>query len=174
MTRETTIDLSDGTEEIAEEIEQLDDDIEHLKQTVKEEYDSHLDVPQKVQDRWQQLQEKRKNLIGQQNKISEAIEDWGGSEITITELTGQQLAAVQDQINRGASQREGLKGQSMNGARVVGFLQESVVNSPSNAPNDPGEWPWMVMLYVFEKVDNFNTVGETDFQQTTLKDAMTN
>lgn len=174
---ETIIDLEEGVEELNEEIVEMEQAQRELKEVLQEEYGGYHEIPPTVEQKWEQLQERHKNLIGQRNVLERVTgdgeESWGGSEIQIGELTGGQLASIQDGVDAATGQmRQGMGGQDMNGARVIAFLQEGVLNAPPNAPDNPRDWPWLLMLWTFEKLNNFNTVGDTDFQTTSLREAM--
>lgn len=202
--RSETVDLEDGIAETEENIAELEEQRDELVERLKEEYGDFADVPQKLAQKYEQYEEGRKNLIGRVNAIVADVLLFGGmteddiddlrseyegglrgyyreegpnvgpSEFSITEITGGQLAEVQDTVNARASSEALASGdaQDMNGTRVVATLRAAVEQSPAGAPEDPADYRWQVMLYLFEQVNSLNTVGDTDFRTTSLQQAM--
>lgn len=202
--RRETIDLEDAIPETEEDVRRVRDAQQELLDKIDEEYDDFSEVPAKFQKKHQQLEEQRKELVGRISavvadvltfdghgdddikQLQEQYEDglWGyyreegpgvgPSEFTISELTGGQLAEVQDEVSARASADALASGnaQDMNGTRVIATLRASVDSHPAGAPEDPAELRWKVMLYLFEQVSDLNAVGSTDFRTTSLRQAM--
>lgn len=202
--RRETVNLERAIPETEGDIEKVEAARDELVSKVSEKYDDFSEVPGELRQKHQQLEEQRKELVGRINavvadvlsfdghgdeeikELQEQHEDglWGyyreegpgigPSEFTITELTGGQLAEVQDEVSARASADALSSGdpQDMNGTRVIATLRASVESSPAGSPGDPAELRWKVMLYLFERVSDLNAVGSTDFRTTSLRQAM--
>lgn len=201
--RRETVDIESGIEEAEDDMQDVVEARDELVNLLNNEYDGFQDVPNKYQQKYEQYEQQRKNLLGQINSIVQFILDcdgWsedeieelrsehgslyeyykqegpniGPSEFVISEMTGGQLAEVQDTVNARANSDNLASGdaQDMNGTRVVASLRKAVEQAPPGAPDDPADYQWQVMTYLFEKVNNLNTVGDADFQTTSLRQAM--
>jgi hypothetical protein len=168
---EKTIDLDDGLNALDDDIDHVEDAQDELLDVIDDEYDGYHAVPAEVERKWEALEDQKQSIEGQQNALQRVIDEWDGAEFVIQELSGGQLVAIQDEVNSAAA-ADGMDMDGLDGARVVAMLQKSIVQAPPGAPDNPRDYPWAVMLYLFEKVNAFNTTGDTDFQSTSLRDAM--
>jgi len=198
-----TVDLENGIAETEDDMEQIVEARDELVRILNENYESFQDVPSKRVEKYEQYEQQRKQLLGRINSIvafilscdgwdEDEIDDLrdehgslyayyqeegpniGPSEFVISEMTGGELAEVQDEVNARANADGLVSGdaQDMNGTRVIASLRKAVEQAPPGAPDDPADYQWQVMTYLFEKVNNLNTVGDTDFQTTSLRQAM--
>lgn len=198
-----TVDLENGIAETEDDMEQVVEARDELVSLLDDEYESFQDVPGDYVQKYEQYEQQRKQFLGRINSIvafilscdgwdDDEIDDLrdehgslyeyyeeegpniGPSEFVISEMTGGQLAEVQDEVNARANADGLVSGdaQDMNGTRVIASLRKAVEKAPPGAPDDPADYQWQVMTYLFEKVNNLNTVGDTDFQTTSLRQAM--
>lgn len=186
--RQTTIDLKEEAQEIREQkLPAVEDAQDELIQQIEEEYGSYDDVPDSEDQAFDQLEEKRIELEGQAEALERVVEEWDGGEFVVEELTTGALAEIQDNVSEKSFDFDPEKGEMEGGTPKQGFgmvetLRKSIVRQPPGAPTrenefgetvpEPANYPHQVGMFLFERVNNFNTVGDTDLGNSSLKERM--
>lgn len=188
MANSTTIDVEEEAREIREEkLPAVEEAQEELISELKEEYGDYSSVPAEEEAAFEKLEEKRVELEGRADVLERTVEEYNGGEYVIRELTTGALAAIQDEVSEASfefdpetQQVEG--GTPKSGYGMVETLSRSIVQQPDGAPTrtgpkgaeqpDPREYPHQLGLFLFDKVNAFNTVGEADMGNSSLRERM--
>lgn len=186
--RTTTIDLADEVDKIRDEkIKEIEKAQENLIKEFEEEYGSYSDVPSEEEGAFNRLEEERQELLGTAKALENAIEEWGGGEFVISELDTGSIARIQDRVSEKSFQFDPEQGQLKEGTPKQGFgmvetMRVAIQKQPEGAPIKrdnkgnpqiaPGQYPHQVGLYLFEKINNYNTVGDVDLGNSSLRERM--
>lgn len=186
--RQTTIDLKEEVQELrGEKLPAVNDAQDELVDKIEEEYESYSTVPEEEDRAFETLEEKRIELEGQADALERVVDEWDGGEFVIQELTTGALAEIQDSVSEASFDFNPEKGEMEGGTPKQGFgmvetLRKSIVRQPPKAPTrenefgetvpEPANYPHQVGMYLFERVNNFNTVGDTDLGNSSLKERM--
>lgn len=115
------------------------------------------------------------------------VQDLGSSEFVVQELSTGQLADIQDRVSEKSFEFDPQEGKMVSGTPKQGYgmvetLREAVVRQPDGAPTrtddlghdlpEPAEYPNQVGMFLFEKVNSLNTVGDTDLGNSSLRERM--
>ncbi|UBF23109.1 tail assembly chaperone [Haloarcula virus HCTV-16] len=176
--QQTTIDLREEARKIREEkLPSVEDAQDELVAQIEEEYESYNDVPESEDQAFEKLEEKRIELEGQAESLERVVEEWDGGEFIVRELTTGALAEIQDSVSEKSFEFDPERGEMKGGTPKQGFgmvetLRKSIVRQPPGAPTrenefgeevpEPANYPHKIGLFIFEQVNSFNTVGETD------------
>lgn len=169
MTRHTIIDVEDdGIESLQEKVDRLQSEMDDIAEEANDEYETWADVPESLEQSYDRAQTQVDNVRGRLRALEEAVDRWDGTEFEVSELTGGQLAAIGDEV---ATQTDGPAGDVKGGYKVE-LLRYAVESTPDGAQPDPAELQWQVMEWLFERVNEFNTLGEADtgFTDSSLKE----
>jgi len=187
--RRETIDLEEEAREIREEqVAEIEEAEDELVERLEEEYDGFSDVPDRFKKTYEQFEEQLVELRGRAQALENAAEEWGDGVFVISELTTGQVATIQDRVSEESFDFDPEAGEMVDGTPKQGYgmvetLRQAVVEQPSGAPTssnpktgrdepEPAEYPSQVGMYLFEKVNNLNTVGDTDLGNSSLRDRM--
>lgn len=186
--RQTTIDLEDEIAEIRQDkLPAVEDAQDELIEQFEQEYGDYAEVPDEEEAAFDKLEEKRVDLQGTAQALERVVDEWGGSEFTITELSMGAVADVQDKVSAASFSFDHEEGEFEEGVPKQGYgmietLRQAVVDQPSGAPTltdefgnrqpDPADYPHEVGMFLFEKVNAFNTVGDTDLGNSSLRERM--
>lgn len=177
-----TVDFTERVEEIRDEklpevVEARDECLEEIT----EQFDDFASVPDEYRQTYEEYEERRVELEGQANTLERAVEEYGGSEWQISELTGGQVARIEDEVNEQSYDvdvRTGdVKGTPKAGYGRILTVELGVESAPPDAPTKGGhvdarELPHGVVIYLFDRINALNTVGDTNLQTTSLREAM--
>lgn len=108
------------------------------------------------------------------------------SVITVRELTYGQVQRVRDDMMEESFnvdiQNEDIEGSPRSGFYQIELLKEAIIDWPEYAPvssrrgkvekPSPADYPVPVSEWVYEKVDNFNTIGEAEMGNSSLEEAL--
>lgn len=170
MSVERTYDLRDRAEEIrAEELPEVEESIDDLVAAAAEEYGEWYKVPAAVRSTYETLEGRKVELEGQADAIERVVEEWGGGEHVIGELTAGQLARVRDEISGAAVGAEVDPGE---GAAQIRIVEEALIGRPSGAPEEVAEYPSSVVEPLFAAVNAVNTVGDVSMGNLSLRERM--
>lgn len=188
--RKQTIDLEDEVEEIrTERIPSIEEARDELVAKLSEEFEEYSEVPKEYRQTYDEFEEQLVELQGKAQALEQAVEDWGDGVFVTSQLTTGQLASIQDAVSEKSFEFDPQRGEMVNGSPKQGFgmvetLREAIIQAPDGAPSretefgreepEPAEYPHQVGLYLFEKVNNFNTVGESDLGNSSLREQMNN
>lgn len=186
-----TLDLNDRIEEIEERLETIEEEKERIKTEVRQhrQEDETDEIPNDLEDEWEDLDKEEVELRGDRKKFAEVVEEWGGSEIVIEELSFGQLQAVSDDMMDKSFEvdvdRGDVEGTPQQGFYRIRLLEQAISRQPSGAPTQtivergqekevpsPGDYPIALGEWLFEKIDAFNTTGDTEMGNSSLKEAM--
>lgn len=169
MTRTTAVSMLDRVQEIREEeIAPRQDLLDELREEVQGQYDKPWEIPSDLEQRYSQLKEAIKNLRGEANTLEHYAEEWGGDDFVIRELTVGSVGLIQDDV----AEASGVDFQG-NGTPKQGFarqrtLEVALKDSPAGAP-EPEDFPDAVGDWLFDVVNEFNTTGEVDLGNSSLR-----
>lgn len=186
--RRETIDLEREAEQIRDgqiaEIEETQDD---LVAKLNEEYEDFSEVPTSKRQAFDELEARKNDLEGEAQALERAAEQWGDGVFVVQELTTGQLATIQDRVSEKSFDFDldtgDAEGTPKSGYGMVETLGQAIVEAPDGAPTrsnphgpgevpDPAEYPHQVGLFLFEKVNEFNAMGETDLGNSSLRERM--
>ena len=116
----------------------------------------------------------------------ESLHELGDSVFKLAELSTGGLAAVQDEVAEKSFDFDPERGEVTGGTPKSGYgmvetLRRTVEEQPDGAPVKqqgpgkypaPSEYPHQVGLFLFEKVNNLNTVGDTDLGNSSLREKL--
>ncbi len=184
-----TVDILEEAEKIREkEINELKKAQDNLVEEIKQDYDSFEEVPEVDQQAYDSLEAQITEARGVVQKLEEIAEEYDGSEFVIEELSTGALASIQDEVSEKSFDYDVERGEISGGTPKQGYgmvetLRHSIVKQPHNAPTtkdargrdviDPGGYPHQLGIFLFDKINNMNTVGETDLGNSSLRDRMT-
>lgn len=195
-TTTTTIDLQDRIDEIQQELQELRDVIGRHESLAEEDvgeqsaaqllediyadtsYETAVNVEElESQGRpreyilnrdYDDLKKDEREWEKKREDVQSCIDEWGGSEITISEFDAGR------QATRNKEFMQDLQNQGINDARVgidslqLRTVQVGVVEAPPETPAKPQEWPPHVAEWVYERIDNLNTYGEESIEDFTV------
>lgn len=181
-----TVDMEDRIEELQDRLDEIEDEQEEVKQKAIAQQDEEGELPSELEDEWDELEAERVEKEGELDKFQETTEAWGGSEFTIEELTFGQLQAINDEMMEESFdvdvQRQSVEGTPKQGFYQIQTLREAIISQPAEAPTRkddfgkdapaPGDYPVAVGEWLFEKVNAFNTTGEAEMGNSSLKEAI--
>lgn len=183
-TRTKAIDFEDRVDELRDEkipeVEQARDD---CLAEIDEKFDSFAEVTDEYRQTYNEYEERLVELRGEADALERAVDDYGGSEWQISELTGGEVARIEDEVNAESYDvdvRTGdIEGTPKSGYGRLLTVELGVESAPPEAPTkgsgavDAGELSNKVVMYLFDKINALNTVGDTNLQTTSLREAMT-
>lgn len=178
--RRTTIDLEQSIEKLQEDIEEIEKTQEEFKDFLNDEYNSPEKVPNDIEQKWESYEDEKKTLTGMRHSLNlisgnvrgEEDESWGGKKFVIQELSGKQLAAVEDAVDTAAGKIKGASGEDLNSATNIDVVNHSIVEAPPEAPDNAGDYPAKILAFLFREINEFNTLGGADFQKTSIREVM--
>lgn len=187
--RQTTIDLQDEIEAIrGEKLPAVEEGIVELIEEFEEEYESYSSVPAAEERAYEKLEEKRIELKGRAEALERVVDEWNGSEFVVEELTTGNLASIQDSVAEASFDFDPQEGEMTGGVPRQGYgmvetLRHSIVRAPPGAPStidpatgnenpEPADYPQQVGMFLFERINSFNTVGDTDLGNSSLRERM--
>lgn len=191
MTQTHLVDLQDHADELQAEIRELQTIIDRHESIAEEgvaddataadileriyadtSYESDVDLDE-LSDRSRQfvldldydrVRKEHRELANDRDTITSKVDDWGGSEFTVTEFTAGREATrnkewMQDLMNEDIQDpRAGIDSFQLR------TIQVGVVSSPPETPDKPQQWPPIIAEYVYEHINNLNTYGEADIE----------
>jgi len=186
--RTITVDLKDEARKIrTEQVQKVEEAQEDLIQKLREEFEDYEDVPREYEQRYDRLTEREVDLRGRADALDRAVEEWDGGEFVLTELTTGQIADIQDSVSEKSFDFDPESGEVVDGNPKEGYgmvetLRQCIKQQPGGAPTrkddlgqevpDPAEYPNQVGLFLFEKANVLNTVGEADLGNSSLRERM--
>lgn len=169
-----TIDLEERVEEIDEELEDIEERQEEIIQKSIDADENNEEFDDSLEEEFDDLEGDRVELEGEKQTLSTAIESWGGAIFGIEELTFGQVQRISDEVLEESFefnvQSQDMTGTPKEGYYQIEILRAAVVDTPSRAPSDPAEYPTTIGEYLFEKVNAFNTVGDTEMGNSSLEE----
>lgn len=176
MTITKTIDLAERVEEITKELEDISQEQGDIVEEAIEAESNGEDVPGEVEERFDELETDRVELEGKQSTFNRVLDEWGDGVFEISELSYGQVQSISDDVLEKSFDvdmaSKSMKGSPKQGYYQIAILKQAIVESPDNAPKDPAEYPQLIGEYLFEKVNAFNTVGDTEMGNMSLEDRM--
>lgn len=185
-----TIDLQDRVEQLNNEIQEYAQDIEELEQRaseVKQEEGADSEEFEDLEDDFEETITEKKLAERELNVFEDTINEWGGSEVIIEELTFGEVQEVKDlTIDESFDvdvQRESVEGSPKEGFYQIIFIKKSIVKGPGGMPTqresvhgrseevaDPSAFQDSVGEWLFEVIDNINTFGDSELGNTSLEE----
>lgn len=184
-----TIDLEQEARRIREkQIKELDSAMDEMVEKFLQKHGDFENVPRRKREAYEKLEEEKTDLKAQADAMEEAVEEWGDGTFVISTLTLGQVAKVQDRVSEAsfefdAEQGEITGGVPREGLGMVEAIREAITHSPEGSPmtTDPetgeevpyvDEYHHQVGMFLFEKINEFNTIGEGDMGNTSLRERM--
>lgn len=173
--RQTTRDLYAAAEEIrADELPEVKQEREQLKQRAIEEYGTPEEAPMELHQQFQQLTQQIRELAGTADTYEHYADEWSdGTDCTFTleEFNGDEYAQVIDAVSaEAARQRE--DGTIPEGFGQVKALEYGVTDKPPGAPADPGMWPAPIVTELYDALESITAPPEVDLGNESLASAM--
>lgn len=185
---EHTVDVLDRVEELREQADQIEETQDELVERLKEDFDGFEDVPQKFQESYEEFEEEIVSKRGKADLFEKVVDEYGGSEWTLTTVTLGQLGKIQDQVSDASFDFDVERGEVSGGMPKQGYgrnltLEECIVEQPPDAPTtkdprtgqevpEPEEYPSELGLWLFEKANAINTTGDIDMGNSSLQERM--
>lgn len=185
--RTTTVDLAEDLADAQEQLDKLEEAEEELLADFEQQYGGPEDVPDDEEKRWETLDEKMVEKRSEIHALERAIEDWGGSEFVIQELTYGAVAEIQDAVAEASFEFDAEEGEVEDGVPKSGYgkletMRRSIVQQPPDAPTttdamgnpvpEPANYPSTIGEHLFDAINAFNSMGETDLGNSSLEDRM--
>jgi hypothetical protein len=169
---ETTVDLAAKAEELRERAEEVREQRDELVAEAREEYGDADDAPERLHERYDELSERMKDLLGTADTYQRCVDEWGGGEFDLVELNTDEFAAVLDAVSAEAAQQRREDGDLPDGYGRVKSLEYGVESKPPGAPASPGEWPPAVSNELWAELNDLSTPSEVDLGNGSLAAAM--
>ena len=147
---EITIDLQDRLDELDDELDSVKEDAQDIDRDSEE-----------GEMEFEELSGYYDELQYAKDEIEECIGEWEGSEFDIKKLSWGQTQQVDDLV-RSETIKDGDDPRAKMGAYKLHLTRVAVCSTPPEAPSNPSEWPSPVGEYVYERVDQFNTRGDSE------------
>lgn len=142
-------------------------------------------LPHEMEKEWSQLEDKRMTLEGEQKALERCVEEYGGAEFTLQELSYGDFNAVNDFVMEQSVEadylKEEVKGTPKEGLYKTEVLRYSVISWPPEAPTTKdggkewagvGAYPRQLGDFLFETANALNTTGEMEMGNSSLKEAL--
>lgn len=176
------LDLEERLEAKRAAIEDIEDVQEELIEEIEEKYGSYGEAPETYDDKFDELEENRVELKGEVNALEDTLDGRDDTVFVMKQLSGGAVADIQDRVNEKSFDFD-IETQTADGVPKAGYgeilwVRKSVVQSPDwveDSPdyeNDPANLPWKVFNVVSEAVNNYNTVGDADLGNSSLRERM--
>lgn len=185
--RSKQIDLWDSLEDIRgdleSEIDEIEADQQELIDSIEAEY-GDLDAfeaedpegARSVETTFDEFEEERIELRQQVNaleqKVEQVEEDWGGTNLTVSELNVEQAGKIQDMTGHKVS--EGVEDvfEAAEGAAMTQLLRMCVDDGPAGAPADPGKYPAMIGTLIQKPIAHLSGMVSEDLGKSSLRERM--
>lgn len=171
-----TLDLEERVEELEEELEEVSERQDEIVEESIEAEKMGNEVDEELEEEFDDLESDRLEFEGELNTLKRTVDAWDGGKFEIQELTFGQVQRISDEVLEESFDVD-MQSQNMTGAPKEGYyqiaiLREAILESPNGAPSDPADYPTAVGEYLFEKVNAFNTVGDTEMGNSSLEERM--
>lgn len=167
-----TIDLADRVEEVTEELEEIEERQEEIIEKSIEAEENGESVDASLEQEFDELENERVELEGERQTLDTTVDSWGSGQFEVQELTFGQVQRISDEVLEESFefnvQSQDMTGTPKEGYYQIEILRAAVVDTPAQAPDDPAEYPTTIGEYLFEKVNAFNTVGDTEMGNSSL------
>lgn len=164
--RTKTIDLLDIVEEYeSEKIVEIEDLQDEILELAEEEYGEYMEVPSKIEGKWETLEEQKGEIRGQVEMVREELVDWTEtysleelstedgyewgevewdrvpSQFTISQLNAATFAEIEDKVSEQSYEMD-FQAQKVEGVPKSGYgriltCEKSIVNAPEGSPHFP-------------------------------------
>lgn len=154
--------VGDGIDESRERIGEIEEARAELEAFSEENYDHEALRPERLQTQIDAYDDEIESMEGRINVFERVIDEWGDDDPTfeIRMLRGNELAQLQD---------VGVGEGGVGGEASIDVLRRTVEAGPESAPTDengdpaPGEYPWPVTVWLFQKINSLNGTGDPNF-----------
>lgn len=204
-----TVSIRGEVETLLEErIPSLESSQEELVAEAEAEYDTFANTPPEYEQTYDKLEEQKVEARGRANALArfiaevvygidtdkhgvteaeailelEPLPDDAEAEFVISELTGGQLALVEDDVAEESfevdMESEEVSGTPRSGYGRVLTCKHGIEEWPDECPTDKqgrcavDEFSHRVQDYLYDRINNLNTVGDTDLGNSSLRAAM--
>lgn len=168
------IDLEERVEDINEELSEIEDRQEEIIEKSIEADENDEEFDDELEGEFDDLEGDRVELEGERETLNTAIDSWDGGVFGIEELTFGQVQRISDEVLEESFefnvQSQDMTGTPKEGYYQIEILRAAVVDTPPEAPSDPAEYPTSIGEHLFEKVNAFNTVGDTEMGNSSLEE----
>lgn len=187
--RQITVNMAEEVNRIRDErLPEIEQGKQDLVEQFEEEYESYKEVPSEEEAAFDKLEEKRIELEGRAETFEHYIEEWNGSKFVIRELDTGAVAAIQDEVSEKSFEFDLEQGEIEGGTPKQGYgmvetLRRAIAQQPEGAPTKPhpeageqiapGQYPHQVGMWLYEKINNFNAIGEAELGNSSLREEMT-
>lgn len=169
MTREKDVSMSDRVEELREEIiPPRREQAEEILTEAEEQYEEPWMIPEELEQRYSNLQETVNALEGEANTLEHYAEQWGDDTFRIRELSVGSVAKIQDDVAEASNVDFRGGGTPKSGFARTRSLEVAVVSKPSEAP-DVSDLPDAIGDWLYDRIDSFNTMGDVELGNTSLR-----
>lgn len=186
-------------------IPSLEQSQEDLVAEAKAEYGGYAETPPEYEKAYERMEQRKVEARGEANALARFIasvicdEDWADipteaeailadlpedadAVFTVQELTGGQLAMVEDDVAE-ASFEVDMDSQEVSGTPKSGYgrvlsCKHAIQSFPDECPTDDegrcaaGDFSHQVQDFLFERINSLNTVGDTNMGNSSLREAM--
>ena len=161
--------MTDRVEQIrTEELPPLEAQMDEIRAEADENYNDVWDIPDKMEERYKSLKDQAKNLRGEIETLEHYIEEYGGDEFTIRELSVGGVGKIQDDVAEASNANFQGEGTPKGGYARNRTLEVALVDSPPRAP-EPSDMADTVGDWLFDCIDEFNTTGQVSLGNSSLR-----
>lgn len=178
----SVFDLEDELADRRERLETVESTQADLLETVNAEYDSFEEVPKKIRDKFDKLEDGRVELEGEIEALADLVDEHEDTQFRLRQLTGGELAQIKDEVNQESFEFDARSGDAegvpKSGYGEVLWVRRAVEKAPDwvedsqHRENDPANLPWQVFEMLSDAVNAFNTVGDTTLGNSSLRERM--
>lgn len=178
-----TFDLEELLESKRNDLADVEETIDDLVEEIDEKYGSHVDVPAEVEQKYENLESGRVELQGEVDALEDIVDEHDDTSFVIKQLSGGEVAHIQDEVSEQSFTYD-VQTQSAQGVPKVGhaeilWTRRAVTRCPDWVPdsdvrgNDPANIrPWKVFRMLSDAVNNFNTTGDFELGNLSLRERM--
>lgn len=153
-------------DEIAPRASQVDE----IRSEAKE-YENPWLIPDDLEERYERLQRELKNLRGEAKTLEHYADEWETDQFTIRELSAGGVGMIQDDVAEASGIDMQGKGTPKGGYARIRSLEVAIESKPSEAP-DIENMADAVVDWLYDCVDEFNTTGDVDLGNFSLRAEM--
>lgn len=160
MTYTETLTLGEAAEGHQEREEEIRAELEDLREEAAD-YGKGSPEAQEVEEEYARKREEVRDLAAKRRTFERLSDQWSTDSFTIKELTFGELQRARDETGERSYSvdQTGVEGYPREGYYRLQVLNLAVVGAPSDAPDDPKDWPLHLGEWLYEKVDQLNSTA---------------
>lgn len=173
--RQQTLDIADEMADLQSDIADIEDEIADLvdeADALDMSDDGAAEELAQIEEEYDELEAQRVTWQGYADIIGDYADQWGGTEIVLSELSAAETRMVRDETRREATE-QGFDNVP-SGLMELRMAEEFVHSTPPGAPDpsDIGQLPDRLFNWLYGRGNALNTVGDMDMGNLSLRERM--